>query len=127
MSKPTNRITHLLTHWPTDHVRPASVSVQSFLQSRLPQSQQPQSATSPPSQTTTSTTTPPPISESSLNALSSLLEDRYVRRYPVPPRVRRPASNPDHYDDLVREFDEAPNRDWWGRLGKKVKGLFRFT
>jgi hypothetical protein len=126
-----SRISHLLAHWPADPVRPASVSVHSYLQARLAevdptkQSQQ--------QRTTAQTTQPPPspdaqgLSESSLNALSSLLEDRYARRYPLSPRLRRPPSDPDYYDNLIREFEEAPSRDWWGRLGKRVKGLFRFT
>ncbi|RHZ68782.1 hypothetical protein CDV55_106913 [Aspergillus turcosus] len=123
MSKPTlnpqtiqNRVSHLLKHWPTDSVRPASVSVQTYLQSRLP-STQPQQQPSPKVE----------ISESSLNALSSLLEDRYARRYPLPPKLRRPASNPDHYDNVVKEFEEAPGRDFWGRVGKRLRGLLRFT
>ncbi|RLL96715.1 hypothetical protein CFD26_106870 [Aspergillus turcosus] len=128
MSKPTlnpqtiqNRVSHLLKHWPTDSVRPASVSVQTYLQSRLPSTQpqqaQPQQQPSPKVE----------ISESSLNALSSLLEDRYARRYPLPPKLRRPASNPDHYDNVVKEFEEAPGRDFWGRVGKRLRGLLRFT
>ncbi|KAI9932786.1 hypothetical protein ASPWEDRAFT_22552 [Aspergillus wentii DTO 134E9] len=120
-----NRITHILTHWPKDLVRPASVSVQSYLHARLAaedptkQPQQPQQQQQPAQNVH--------ISESSLKALSSLLEDRYARRYPLTPKLRRPASNPDHYDNVVREFEEAPNRDWFGRLGKRVKGIFRMT
>ncbi|KAE8356905.1 hypothetical protein BDV28DRAFT_126394, partial [Aspergillus coremiiformis] len=126
MSKPPTqyltRINHLLKHWPSDLVRPSSVSVQTYLQAHLPQtsetpSKQPQQR-SPQSQ-------PTPLSESSLNALSSLLEDRYARRYPLPPKLRRPASNPDHYDNLIREFSEAPSRDFWGRVSARLKGLFR--
>lgn len=67
------------------------------------------------------------MSEASLNALSSLLEDRYTRRYPLSPRLRKPASDPEHYDNVVREFEEAPGRDWMGRFGKKLRGLFRFS
>ncbi|KAL3470526.1 hypothetical protein BJX99DRAFT_47764 [Aspergillus californicus] len=107
------RLAHLLKHWPADPIRPSSVSVQTYLQSRLSQQ----------SKDTTSTV---PISDSSLNALSSLLEDKYTRRYPLSPKLRHPASNPDHYDDLIREFDEAPSRDWLGRLGKRLRGLLRF-
>ncbi|KAH1903508.1 hypothetical protein KXW02_006873 [Aspergillus fumigatus] len=116
-----NRISHLLKHWPTDPVRPASVSVKTYLQSRLQptQSQQAQPQQAQPSKVE--------ISEASLNALSSLLEDRYARRYPLPPKLRRPASNPDHYDNVVKEFEEAPGRDFWGRMGKRLRGLFRFT
>ncbi|KAL4788216.1 hypothetical protein BJX76DRAFT_316669 [Aspergillus varians] len=117
-----SRLATLLKHWPADPIRPSSVSVQTYLQSRLSPSQ-------PAQPSKNSTTTPAPtgtISDSSLNALSSLLEDRYARRYPLSPKLRHPASNPDHYDNLIREFDEAPSRDWLGRIGKRLRGLFRF-
>ncbi|KAF4216581.1 hypothetical protein CNMCM8980_010223 [Aspergillus fumigatiaffinis] len=112
MSKPTlnpqtiqNRISHLLKHWPTDAVRPASVSVQTYLQSRV-QPTQPQQAQSQQAQPSPKTE----ISEASLNALSSLLEDRYARRYPLPPKLRRPATNPDHYDNVVKDIPRLPQQ-----------------
>ncbi|KAL5340523.1 hypothetical protein BJX70DRAFT_110684 [Aspergillus crustosus] len=111
-----SRLTHLLKHWPTDPIRPSSVSVQTYLHSRL----QPTPSSTPQPAST------PEISERSLNALSSLLENRYAQRYPLPSKLRKPASNPDHYDDLIREFEEAPNRDWMGRIMKRLKGVLRF-
>ncbi|KAL4865991.1 hypothetical protein BDV12DRAFT_173681 [Aspergillus spectabilis] len=126
MARPStaqSRLTHLLKHWPSDPIRPPSVSIQQYLQSRL----SPSSSTSTAKTTTANTaTSAPTISPASLNALSSLLEDRYARRYPLPSKLRKPASNPDHYDDLIREFEEAPNRDWMGRVMKRLKGLLRF-
>ncbi|RAH46040.1 ubiquinol-cytochrome c reductase complex assembly factor 2 [Aspergillus brunneoviolaceus CBS 621.78] len=126
----TARITHLLTHWPKDKVRPASVSIHAYLQSRLPQPQpQPQSPPSPSSSSSSSssarTAQKPGLSEANLDALTSLLNDKYARRYPLPPRLRHPASNPQHYENVIREFDEAPDRDWLGRLRKKVVGMLR--
>ncbi|OQE13423.1 hypothetical protein PENFLA_c048G09028 [Penicillium flavigenum] len=106
-----SRLNHILKHWPSDAVRPASVSVQNYIQSRL----QPADKSSPA------------ISESSTNALESLLNNRYARKYPMPEKLRRPASNPDHYDNVVREFAEAPNRDWLGRLRKRLAGIIRLT
>ncbi|OJJ97966.1 hypothetical protein ASPACDRAFT_122791 [Aspergillus aculeatus ATCC 16872] len=122
----TARINHLLTHWPKDKVRPASVSIHAYLQSRLPQPQ-PQSPSSPSSSSSSSaqTTPKPGLSKANLDALTSLLDDRYARRYPLPPRLRHPASNPQHYENVIREFDEAPDRDWLGRLRKKVVGMLR--
>lgn len=112
------RLTNLLTRWPSDPVRPASVSVATYLQSHLsPPSESPGKQPQSPPQA--------PISASSVNALSSLLENRYAREYPLPAHLRRPASNPDYYDNLLKEFEEAPNRDWWGRIVKRVTGLFR--
>ncbi|KAL2216214.1 hypothetical protein M432DRAFT_641906 [Thermoascus aurantiacus ATCC 26904] len=121
------RISHLIKHWPADPVRPASVSVQNYLQSRLPPSD-PQSQQKPQQQQEGGGEGKPAqqISEASVNALFSLLEDRYAKRYPLPQKLRHPASDPDHYDKVVREFEEAPNRNWLGRLKKRITGLFRF-
>ncbi|KAJ5168061.1 uncharacterized protein N7482_003655 [Penicillium canariense] len=119
------RISHILKHWPSDAVRPASVSVQTYLQSQLGQQQNAKSssqAAPSPAPTTQST---PKISESSVNALSALLENRFANRYPLTQKIRYPASDPEHYDNLIREFEEAPNRDWVGRLRKRLGGLLR--
>lgn len=62
-----------------------------------------------------------------INALYSLLENRYVDENPMPQSLRRPSSNPDHYDGIVRELEEAPNRTWLGALVKRVKGSLRFS
>lgn len=112
------RIAHLIKHWPSDLVRPSSVSVQNYLGSRLPKSE---GGTADPQHQGKS-----PLSESSVNALYSLLDNRYSKRYPLPHKLRYPASNPEHYDAVVREFEEAPSRNWLGRLGKKLRGMFRF-
>ncbi|KAJ5334158.1 hypothetical protein N7541_003986 [Penicillium brevicompactum] len=118
MSKPTisprslqSRLTHILKQWPSDAVRPASVSVQTYIQSRLQPSNQ----------------SSPAISETSTKALEALLNNRFATQYPLPEKLRRPASNPDHYDNVVREFAEAPNRDWFGRLKKRMAGIIRLT
>lgn len=54
-----------------------------------------------------------------------MLENRYANKYPLPPRIRRPASNPDYYENLIKEFEEAPKRDWIGRLKKFIAGKVR--
>ncbi|BDD55575.1 hypothetical protein MAP00_001074 [Monascus purpureus] len=116
------RLTDLLSRWPSDPVRPASVSVRYFLESRISEiskAQQPQQQPNKPQAAA-------PISESSVNALSSLLDDRYAKRYPLSPKLRFPASDPNYYDNLVREFEEAPGRNWLGRAKKRLSGLFRF-
>jgi cytochrome b pre-mRNA-processing protein 6 len=64
---------------------------------------------------------------SQTNALYSLLENRYMHENPMPAKLRRPASNPEHYDVLVRELEEAPGRSWLGALVKRVKGSLRFS
>lgn len=39
----------------------------------------------------------------------------------------KPKSNPDYYQDLVKELEEAPNRTFLQRMGKKLGGMLRFT
>jgi hypothetical protein len=118
------RISHLLKHWPSDAVRPASVSVQTYLQSHLAQKR---TEGSPKSQETPVPKATGELSEASVNALTSLLSDRFARRYPLSQKVRYPASDPDHYDNLIREFEEAPSRDWFGRLKKRLGGILRLS
>ncbi|KAJ5224439.1 uncharacterized protein N7469_007942 [Penicillium citrinum] len=118
------RISHLLKHWPSDAVRPASVSVQTYLQSHLGQKQ---TNGSPQEKDTRVPKPHGELSESSVNAMTSLLNDRFARRYPLSQKVRYPASDPDHYDNLIREFEEAPNRDWLGRLKKRLGGILRLS
>ncbi|KAL4972834.1 hypothetical protein BDW66DRAFT_143465 [Aspergillus desertorum] len=119
-----SRLRHLIKHWPTDPIRPASVSVQTYLQSRL--SSQAQAQDAPSSTSTATSAKASTISEFSLNALESLLENRYAKRYPLSEKLRHPASNPEYYDNLLREFEEAPNRDLIGRIRKRLGGLLRF-
>lgn len=78
-----------------------------------------------------------------VNALYSLLENRYqtkvrdgharssfwkltATQYRIAGNLMRPKSNPTHYTDLMKELEEAPNRSWFGRIGKKLGGLIRF-
>ncbi|KAJ5482874.1 hypothetical protein N7539_006320 [Penicillium diatomitis] len=123
------RLSHILQHWPQDAVRPASVSVQSYIQRQLRDNQN-STTTTPSSSRSTSSPEPalkplPPISESSVNALSALLENRFANKFPLSQKIRYPASDPEYYDNLIKEFEEAPNRDWFGRLRKRLGGLLR--
>lgn len=59
------------------------------------------------------------------NALYSLLENRYMKEYPIPETLRYPQSRPTHYDDLLREFEEAPDRTWLQRLWLRLRGSVR--
>ncbi|EEP80643.1 predicted protein [Uncinocarpus reesii 1704] len=135
-------IQRLLTRWPADAIRPASVSVHAYLQSRLapptPSPQQPQSrwsqlfrrsspaaaAASPAQQSSAGDA--PLLTSDNVNALYALLENRYQRKYPLPNSLRYPASRPDYYDGLLKEFEEAPRRGWLGRMGKKLGGVLRW-
>ncbi|APA14348.1 predicted protein [Sclerotinia sclerotiorum 1980 UF-70] len=60
------------------------------------------------------------------NALYSLLEDRYLGKYPLTSKTLKPASNPTYYEDLVKELEEAPKRSWFQQQVNKWKGALRF-
>lgn len=94
-------------------MRPEAVSIQTYLKNH----QRAQTSTTSPG-----TAGFPPRS---INALYSLLENRYQRQYPLPQYLRYPQSQPAHYDDLMEEFRDAPSRNWWGRVVKRMKGMLR--
>lgn len=62
-----------------------------------------------------------------LNALYSLLENRYAERYPASEDMLRPAFRPSHYEDLMHELEEAPKRTWFGRQWLRWSKLVRFN
>ncbi|PGH05090.1 hypothetical protein GX51_03188 [Blastomyces parvus] len=133
-------INRLISRWPSDSVRPAAVSVQTYLKTRLPAAAPTPTTTSSsssPSQPTATTAAPQSqaqqqqqqqshLSAASINALYSLLENRYEKQYPLPQNLRHPRSAPSHYDDVLREFSEAPGRGWVKRMVEKFKGVLRF-
>ncbi|KAI0121719.1 hypothetical protein BJ170DRAFT_687957 [Xylariales sp. AK1849] len=59
------------------------------------------------------------------NALYSLLDNRYKKRYPITGSLLEPKSNPTYFVDLVREMEEAPNRSFLDRILLRVKGIIR--
>ncbi|KAK2768669.1 hypothetical protein FQN54_000525 [Arachnomyces sp. PD_36] len=113
----SSHLRRLQSRWPSDPVRPASVSIPTYLQNHNP--------SSTPSTSTPESPAKPPPTTSSINALYSLVENRYANAYPLPQHLRYPASNPSHYDDLVREFAEAPTRGWFASMKKKLGGFLR--
>ncbi|PHH51990.1 Cytochrome B pre-mRNA-processing protein 6 [Ceratocystis fimbriata CBS 114723] len=60
-----------------------------------------------------------------VNALYSLLEDRYRTRYPLVGRILEPRSQPTYYADLLREVEEVPTRSWFTRFLTRWSGAFR--
>ncbi|EGE85015.1 hypothetical protein RJ035_004823 [Blastomyces gilchristii] len=136
-------INRLISRWPSDPVRPSAVSVQTYLKTRLPTTPTPTtSSSSSPSPPTATATAPQSqaqaqaqaqqqqqqsqLSTASINALYSLLENRYEKQYPLPQNLRHPRSAPSHYDDVLREFREAPGRGWVKRMMEKLRGVLRF-
>lgn len=111
-----SQITNIVKRWPADPVRPASVSVQAYLESCLPLQGSKDGAV-PKAR----------ISQASLDAMFGLLRNRYLQRYPLPAKLRRPASNPDYYENVMREFQEAPNRSFMEKIKKRLAGMFRLS
>ncbi|EGE00794.1 hypothetical protein TESG_08087 [Trichophyton tonsurans CBS 112818] len=132
------QIQRLILRWPKDPIRPESVSVQRYLQSRLepprPQSSSDSSLTSyiasfflrskPQSQSAASLQ-PPLLSQENIKVLQSFLDNKYQKAYPLRQNVRYPASMPQHYDRLIKEFDEAAHRSAFARLSRRIGGSVR--
>ncbi|KAF2200981.1 hypothetical protein GQ43DRAFT_463544 [Delitschia confertaspora ATCC 74209] len=145
--------TRLLSLWPKDPLRP-NLPFTSALEHRIKQFEQnpvtastsiPSStspsakSSSPASKTSTSKSTkaattpkaPTPIQSPAqsellnVNALYSLVENRYSKRYPTSPGLLRPTSNPEYYETLMAEIERAPNKSWlkavWDEWRMKVR------
>ncbi|RYP41937.1 hypothetical protein DL767_000674 [Monosporascus sp. MG133] len=100
-----------LSQWPKDPLRP-QVQFQDVLRRRFEQQQQQQRT-----------------SEGELlkqaNALYSLLDNRYKKKYPITGSILKPKSNPTYYSDLLKELEEGPRRSWLDRMLLRVKGFVR--
>lgn len=46
-------------------------------------------------------------------------------QYPVSQAFMRPASNPDHYDNLAKELEEIPNRSRFGNFMRRLQNMVR--
>jgi len=139
--------------WPKDVLRP-TVAFQNTLQYRASQflpaktspvepESEPKAAATPRSSSAASLD--PKVELLNINALYSLLENRYSKRvynscayivfivteclwqYPTSPALLRPTSNPTYYEDLMAELEQAPGRSWFSRVIKRWKGLIRFS
>lgn len=141
-SSPTYQTAHkhwlrILRRWPIDLVRPDTVSFRTVMQKRLENISKPTSSTAAADNITsnealvTAKGAPQTWNEAAemkqVNALYSLLENRYAKTYPLPEHLRRPQSAPTYYDDLMRELEEAPHRSWIGGFVKRMKGMLRFS
>lgn len=62
-----------------------------------------------------------------VNALYSLLDDRYKNQHRLTGKLMTPRSNPTYYTDLLTELEEAPTRGFMGRLRKRLGGMFRLS
>ncbi|KAI9777694.1 MAG: hypothetical protein M1839_008613 [Geoglossum umbratile] len=119
-----------LRRWPIDVLRPElsfKTTIRRRVDARLLSKPPPSTSPSLPQSSATSQ----PIDETAelaqINALYSLLENRYSKKYPISDRFLQPTFNPTYYADLLAEIEEAPRRSWVGRMMNKWKGFLRFS
>ena len=119
--------TRILSLWPKDLLRPNAPFTRPIEHRATPYGVTPISPPLEDAETRKSTATttgatvqPAPKKPSTpqaelpqINALYSLLENRYSNKYPVSAAVLKPVSNPDHYDRLMEEIEKAPRKSWW--------------
>lgn len=125
----------IIKRWPIDKIRPESVSFQTMMQRRLERINNPSlnaAATSTKGNEAMISAAPPAqFNEQQemkqVNALYSLLENRYASTYPMPDQLRYPASRKTHYDDLLKEMEEAPSRSKFDSFIQRMKGRFRIS
>ncbi|KIW69724.1 hypothetical protein PV04_05584 [Phialophora macrospora] len=119
----------IIKQWPVDRVRPAHVHFQKVMQSRLQKLQNPAAAATNVKSNDAQAIPVEPFNEETelrqVNALYALLENRFEKEYPIPQRVRHPRSSVSHFDDLIKELDEAPGRSWFTNVWNRLKGSVR--
>lgn len=94
-----------LGHWPKDLLRPHA-SFANVVKKRI--------ETKPPT-------------EAETNALFTLLENRYQKRYPLSKATWEPESDPEYYGRLQVELHEAPDRSMLERFITKVGSMIRMS
>jgi len=116
-----------LSRWPKDNLRP-DCQFQDAMRKRIDRRFLPASASNIPRAAQAVANSP--VDEKKgleeANVLYSLLENRYSLQYPLTGTMMKPASSPTHYEDLVKELAEAPQRSFWDRLTNRWKGMLRF-
>ncbi|KAI9816937.1 MAG: hypothetical protein M1826_001709 [Phylliscum demangeonii] len=111
-----------LNRWPKDLLRPEA-SFPDAMRRRLDQRLKP-TATDGPAVSMLEHNAEAELEQ--VNALYSLLEDRYRRKHPVSEAFMKPASNPNHYTALLAELEAAPKRSWLASRLNKWRGFLRF-
>ncbi|CCX09296.1 hypothetical protein FPQ18DRAFT_336129 [Pyronema domesticum] len=136
---------NLVNHWPIDPLRP-TVSFQNMLADRveryfgthaqadetIPTQNTPLRAETIAKEGAHEAVAKPVVKfdqaliEKEINVLGNLLEDRFKKAYPVSDTMLKPKSNPEYYEKLLQELDEAPSRSWWQAQINSWKGYIRF-
>ena len=117
LTKILKHYTRLLTLWPRDLLRPNLPFTRAIEHHGTPYGLKPS-----PQETSRKTATPVPAppsppnpskEQAQVNALFSLLENRYSKKYALSEGVLKPASAPEHYERLMMEIERAPGKTWW--------------
>ncbi|KAI4737967.1 hypothetical protein E4T50_11575 [Aureobasidium sp. EXF-12298] len=113
----------ILSQWPVNRLRP-ELTFQTLLKKRI--------EAAPVAQVNEANTAraqpPKPRNEAQeVNALYSLLENRYATAYPLSNAMMHPASSPEHYTTLVKELDEVPDRTFFQRIASRWKNMVRMS
>ncbi|KAL8912835.1 MAG: hypothetical protein Q9171_002213 [Xanthocarpia ochracea] len=125
----------VLTQWPVDTLRP-QVSFQNAMRRRIDKQLGPSTTDNtsydPANESKDTLVTPlEPYNEEEqleqVNVLYSFIENRYAKKYPLSNRLLKPLSNPEYYENLVKELEEAPKRSFFGRLLNSWKGFIRWS
>lgn len=124
----------IIRQWPVDHLRP--VSFHDATRKRMtakflkPQVEPPlvQKAVADGAQPATAPAAKPDekYEMEQVNALYSLLENRYSTMYKTSDDLLQPVFKPTYYTDLLLEMEEAPKRSWLMKKWLRWSGLVRF-
>ncbi|SPO05527.1 uncharacterized protein DNG_08214 [Cephalotrichum gorgonifer] len=118
MSRPVGaalqRYQRVLSQWPVDKLRP-NTQLQDVLQKALDKKYDPKAATAPDEA----------AELKQANALLTLLNDGYKKKYPLR-TILTPKSQPTYFQDLLEELERAPEKTFSTRLWEKISGYIRF-
>ncbi|KAI1619798.1 hypothetical protein EDD37DRAFT_613507 [Exophiala viscosa] len=124
----------IIKQWPVDKVRPEYVSFQKVMQDHLNKVASARAAAQNVTSNNEVLATPTEPSQinqqkamKQINALYNLLDDRFVKEFPMPAQTRHPQSRPTHYDDVVKEMGEAATRTWVASMYNRIRGMLRFS
>ncbi|KAH7394097.1 hypothetical protein DE146DRAFT_790413 [Phaeosphaeria sp. MPI-PUGE-AT-0046c] len=126
--------TRLLTLWPKDAFRPNLPFTRAIEQRGQPYGLKPLEPTQDVPKAQPHAATPAPASppnpqaeQAQVNALYSLLESRYTKKFPLSDGLLRPTAAPEHYDLLMAEIARAPQRTWWQATLESWKTKIRWS
>lgn len=122
----------IISQWPKDKLRPQEVTFQTLMRKRLDKYENPaKAAESAKVKGNAANVQPIDLTWNEakearqVNALYSLMDDKFARKYKLPQNLRRPLSQPDHYDMVVEESEKAPSRGIFEKISIKLRNLIR--